>query len=137
MAGDFVGLVKGEREGDFVGFFVVGDLVGFLVGPQLIWARAIFDHQNIQVNNYNKLTVEIFSKLENPIKIPKLLLKFNENTLNQEITSEEYTLSSTTPIIIEKELYFSNENASLREFILLNEIIMQIGNTSSPTGEDE
>lgn len=35
-------------------------------------------------------------------------------------------LSKTQPIVIEKELYFSNENASQREFILLNEVLLNI-----------
>jgi len=57
-------------------------LATYLVGPSLIWGRGMFNLNTIQVNKYNKVNVEIFSKVEEPIKVHKIILRFNENTLN-------------------------------------------------------
>lgn len=57
-------------------------LCGLLVGPQLLWARARFDLKNIQVNKYNKLNLELFSKLDEPLELSKLHLRFSDPTLN-------------------------------------------------------
>ena len=87
-------------------------MVGLLVGPGLIWARARFELKTIQVNKYNKLLVEIHSKITEPIKLSKIQLRFNDNILNQDIEGN-FILSKSTPIILERELYVSKENYSI------------------------
>ena len=47
-------------------------LTGIVQGTALLWARARFEHSQIQINKFNKLTVEVFSRLSMPIKISKL-----------------------------------------------------------------
>ena len=49
-----------EREPQFV---------GIITGCNLFWARGRFEHSCIQMNNFNKLKIEIYSKLETPIRI--------------------------------------------------------------------
>jgi hypothetical protein len=44
--------------------------------------------------------------------------------MNQEIVGE-YTLNKDTPIIIEKDMFFGNENINTRDFFLLNEVILE------------
>lgn len=76
-----------------------------MVGTRLIWCQAKFDQAKIQINNFNKLTVEIFTQVKQTLKISKIYLKLNENSFNQEL-SGEFTLSSDKPLCIEKEMFF-------------------------------
>lgn len=71
--------------------------------------KAQFDLSSVQVNKYNKLNIEVFSRVEEPIEIQRLLIKFNESSLNQEIT-QRMVLSKDTPIKLERELYISKDN---------------------------
>jgi hypothetical protein len=91
-------------------------LAGYLVGPSILWARGSFNLNTIQVNKYNKLHVEIYSNIEEPIKIKRIVLRFNENTLNQELPGS-FTISKNDPIILERELYISKDNQIARDFI--------------------
>jgi hypothetical protein len=63
----------------------------------------------VQINKYNKLNIEIFTKVTNPIKLNKINLRFNEPSLNQEVVGE-FTLSKDNPVMIERELYISKDN---------------------------
>lgn len=75
--------------------------------------------------------VEIHTKTTEAIKVSKVLLRFNDNTLNQEIAGD-FSLSKATPIVMERELYISKENFSVqREFIKLLEVIIEVA------GEEE
>lgn len=57
-------------------------LVGTINGCNLLWARAKFDHDSIQINKFNKLQVEIFSKLGAPIKISSIELRMSQGNLS-------------------------------------------------------
>ena len=95
-----------------------------------MYAVARFEKPIISVNNYNKLKVQIFSKVDELITISRIQLKLNELSLNQEVEGNQQ-LAKGKPITIEKELYLTNETANQREFILLNEIMMKVGEESS------
>ena len=43
------------------------NIAGEVVGPRLIWARGNFELKTLQVNKYNKLQVEVFSKVPEEI----------------------------------------------------------------------
>lgn len=58
-------------------------------GTSLIWARARFEHSRIQINKFNKLTLEVFSRLSQPIKIAKLNIMMSQVDLSQEIDFSE------------------------------------------------
>jgi len=58
-------------------------------GTSLIWARARFEHSSIQINKFNKLTLEVFSRLSQPIKISKLNIMMSQVDLSQEIDFSE------------------------------------------------
>ena len=60
-------------------------MCGCLVGPQFFWTRANFELKALQVNKYNKLSIEIHSKLKEPVQVSKVLLHFNEPSLNHEV----------------------------------------------------
>ena len=59
--------------------------VGIITGCGMFWARGKFLHEKIQMNNFNKLKVEIYSKLDTPIKISKLQIKLSDSKLNQDV----------------------------------------------------
>jgi hypothetical protein len=58
--------------------------MGVIQGSNLLWARARFEHAAVQINKFNKLTIEIFSKLNEPIKISSVELKMSQASLNQQ-----------------------------------------------------
>lgn len=87
-------------------------MCGTLVGPQFMWARANFEIKKLQVNKYNKLNVEIHSKLKEHLKISKVFLHFNEPSLNHEV-SGDFTVSRGNPIILQREIYISNEKLNV------------------------
>ena len=96
------------------------------MGPQLLWVRAYFDLPTVQVNTSNRLTVELHSKVTGaPIKFSKIILRFNENTMNQEITGD-FTLVKGTPFKIERELYISKDNQIQRDFIQFTEVYIEL-----------
>ncbi|CDW91723.1 UNKNOWN [Stylonychia lemnae] len=105
-------------------------LISSLIGPKIIWSRGNFDLSTIQVNKYNKVNIEIHSNLDDELQFNKIILRFNENTLNQEILGE-FQLSKQQPVIFTKELYISKDNQITRDFIQLQEIQMNISNDSS------
>jgi len=53
-----------------------------LFGSNLFWARARFEHNMVQVNKFNKLTLEVFSKISKPIRIQSIQLKLSQSRLN-------------------------------------------------------
>ena len=63
--------------------------------------------------------------MEEELCIQKIQLRFNDNTLNQDI-SAQLVLSKAHPIVLERELYISKENAAQRDFIQLNELLLDI-----------
>jgi hypothetical protein len=102
------------------------NIAGEVVGPRLIWARGNFELKTLQVNKYNKLQVEVFSKVPEDINIAKIQLVFNDSQLNQEVVGP-MKLSKATPIVVDRELYVSKENYSIhREYIQLVEVILEI-----------
>jgi len=56
--------------------------MGVIQGCNLLWARARFEHSSLQINKFNKLTVEIFSKLNEPLKVASVELKMSTPSLN-------------------------------------------------------
>jgi len=99
-------------------------LEAFLVGPKIIWCRAHWEQNRIQANAFNKLKVEVISPIKEKILIRKIILRLNEPNLNQEIEGD-FLISADKPIFVERELFFSNENVNLREYFLLNEVILE------------
>jgi hypothetical protein len=78
------------------------------------------------VNKYNKLKVEIFSKIPESIKLSKVQLIFNDSQLNTKVPGT-FTVSKASPLVLDQELYVSKENFSIhREFIQLIEVIIEI-----------
>lgn len=68
-------------------------LTGIMQGTSLIWARARFENDHIQINKFNKLTIEVFSRLSQPIKIAKLNIMMSQVDLSQDVDfSEDDTL---------------------------------------------
>ena len=57
-------------------------LTGIVQGTSLLWARARFEHSQIQINKFNKLTIEVFSRLSMPIKISKLNIMMSQVDLS-------------------------------------------------------
>ena len=57
-------------------------LTGVITGTSLLWARARFEHSSIQINKFNKLTIEVFSRLSTPIKIAKLSIMMSQMDLS-------------------------------------------------------
>jgi hypothetical protein len=92
-------------------------MCGALVGPNFFWTRANFELNTLQVNKYNKLSVEIHSKLREPIQISKVLFHFNEPSLNHEV-SGAFTVVRGKPIVIEREIYISNENLNVQKEVI-------------------
>ena len=70
--------VQSERLGDRE----PSELIGIVQGTSLLWARARFEHSKIQINKFNKLTVEVFSRLSMPIKISKLKIRMSQVDLS-------------------------------------------------------
>jgi hypothetical protein len=74
------------------------------------------------MNNFNKLKIEIYSKLETPIKISLLQIKLSDAKLNQEISFYENELndchifSKNNPIILERD-FFVEEKQSASAFV--------------------
>ena len=93
-------------------------LTGIMQGTSLIWARARFEHSSIQINKFNKLTLEVFSRLSQPIKISKLNIMMSQVDLSQEIDFSEddslqdsfYLLSKTNPIKVTRQFYLNHED---------------------------
>jgi hypothetical protein len=102
-------------------------MCGSLVGPSFLWTRANFDQKTLQVNKYNKLTIEIHSKLREPLQLSKVLLHFNEPSLSHEVSGAPFTVSRGNPVVIEREIYIANENMNVqKELVQFNEIIAEI-----------
>lgn len=101
-----------------------------LVGPSLIWARGHFEQKTIQVNKYNRLSVEIHSKIPDSIRIARVYLRFNDPSLNFDVTSD-FQLAKKSHITVSKELYISKEN-NIKVFnIQLQEVIIELAPVSS------
>ena len=60
------------------------------------------------MNKYNKLVVEVHSKLKEDFKVQKIQLRFNDPTLDQVIAGE-FTLSKASPILLEREIFKESE----------------------------
>ena len=92
--------------------------IGVVSGTSLLWARARFEHSKIQINKFNKLTVEVFSRLSMPIKIKKLNIMMSQVDLSQEIDFSQddslsenyYVLSKSNPIRLERQFYLNRED---------------------------
>ena len=101
-------------------------LTGIVNGTSLLWARARFEHSRIQINKFNKLTLEVFSRLSTPIKISKLTIMMSQVDLSQEIdfaqddtlTENYYVLSKTNPIRLERQFYLNQEDDEIGQIML-------------------
>ena len=60
-------------------------LTGVVIGTALLWARARFEQKQIQINKFNKLTLEVFSRMSAPIRIQQLTIAMSQGNLNQVI----------------------------------------------------
>jgi hypothetical protein len=58
-------------------------MIGTINGCNLLWARARFEYDQIQINKFNKLKVEIFSKLGAPIRVSSVELRMSQGSLNK------------------------------------------------------
>lgn len=80
-----------------------GPVVSKLHGAGLIWARARFDRemgQEVQVNQWVKLTVEVFSRLKGEgVDVATLKACFNDDGFDFE--RDGAMLTRETPITIE------------------------------------
>lgn len=104
--------------------------MGTLSGAHIFWARARFQHHLIQINKFNRLTLEVFSKVSTPIKVGKIEIRLSQHDLDQTIDfSEEedgcYLFSKNNPIKIDKEFYIKDDDSALGP-IMLNKITLQI-----------
>ena len=59
-------------------------LIEKVTGSHLFWARAKFEHSSVQINKFNKLTIEIFSKISAPLKICNVEIKMSQTSLNHD-----------------------------------------------------
>lgn len=97
-------------------------LKGMFSGTALVWARARFEHSEVQVNKFNKLTFEVFSKMSGPLKLKSLDLKMNLRGMDVHIDFDNcHSLSKSNPIRMEKDFYVSEEENHIG-FVMLNEI---------------
>ena len=60
------------------------------------------------MNKYNKLVVEVHSKLKEEFKVQKIQLRFSDPTLDQVITGD-FTLSKASPIMLDREIFISSD----------------------------
>lgn len=91
-----------------------------------MWARARFEHSKVQVNKFNKLTFEVFSKMSSPLKLKSLDLVLNLRGLNYHVDFENcYSLSKSNPIRLEKDFYVSEEDDHVG-IVMLNDICLEI-----------
>lgn len=51
----------------------------------MLWARGRFEQDRVQLNKFNKLKIEVFSKLSSSIKVESIELITNVQTLNKKI----------------------------------------------------
>ena len=108
-------------------------LTGIMQGTSLIWARARFENSRIQINKFNKLTLEVFSRLSQPIKISKLTIMMSQVDLSQEIdftqddslTEPYIVLSKTSTIRLERMFYLNQEDDQIGQ-IMLNQLLLEV-----------
>ena len=76
---------------------------GQLIGAGLIWARASFDRKSIeqiQVNTWVKLTVEVFTKVKGSgVCLESVTSKFNEANFNFELKDQALTREKPLTIV--------------------------------------
>ena len=78
------------------------------------------------MNKYNKLVVEVHSKLKEEFKVQKIQLRFSDPTLDQ-IIAGEFTLSKATPILLEREIFISSDAyLQAQDHIEFIEIIVEL-----------
>ena len=61
------------------------------------------------MNKYNKLVVEVHSKIKDEYKVQKIQLRFSDPALDQVITGE-FPLSKASPIKLEREIFISSDS---------------------------
>ena len=101
-------------------------LTGVVIGTALLWARARFEQKQIQINKFNKLTLEVFSRMSAPIRIQQLTIAMSQGNLNQVIDFSQdenaenkwYNLSKSNPIKLERQFYLQEEDNQIGEIIL-------------------
>ena len=78
-------------------------------GSNLIWARARFDQDCVQLNVLNKLTLEVASKLTSAIKVESLELITNVPKQNKTIDlmqdEHPFLMSKQNPIKVERDFF--------------------------------
>ena len=104
-------------------------LVGVVQGCNLIWARAKFEHPAVQINKFNKLRIEIFSKIAEPLKIAQVEVKMSQASLNRQVQFKDgpgyYELTKSNPIVIEESFYLEKEDNEIG-CIMLNQLVLNI-----------
>jgi len=84
---------------------------GQLIGAGLIWARASFDrksNEQVQVNTWVKLTVEIFTKVKgNGVSLESVTTKFNESNFNFDV--KDQSLTRDKPLVLVQDLYLDEQ----------------------------
>ena len=108
-------------------------LTGVVIGTALLWARARFEQKQIQINKFNKLTLEVFSRISAPIRIQQLTIAMSQGNLNQVIDFSQdenaenkwYNLSKNNPIKLERQFYLQEEDNQIGE-IILNQIVLEL-----------
>ena len=69
----------------------------------------------MQINKFNKLEIEIFSKISAPLKISLIEIKMSQTNLNKELDYRKespgyFELTKKNPIKIEKSFYLEKED---------------------------
>lgn len=84
-------------------------LEGTIEGTDLLWVRARFDQDCVQLNVLNKVKVEIFSKLSKFIKVESVELVTNvpkhDKTIELITNEQPFCLSKNSPISLESEFF--------------------------------
>jgi hypothetical protein len=57
-------------------------ITGEILGTNLVWCRARFENSSVEVNQSNRLIIEVFSKLTKSIRIASIELYTNQRQLD-------------------------------------------------------
>lgn len=59
-----------------------GQITGEIQGTNFVWCRARFESSSVEVNQSNRLVIEVFSKLAKSIRIESIELYTNQRQLD-------------------------------------------------------
>jgi hypothetical protein len=104
------------------------EIVGNLVGANLIWARATFDKKSnemVQANSWVNLKVEIFTKVRGDIEFENVSILFNNQKFDFE--QPDVVLNKTKPFVIEKNIYLDESMLNLEgEVFVLKQLFLKL-----------